>query len=603
MDGVLFDKGISYLHTYPSNKAGDSYVVPSTVTSIGGSAFYGCTSLASVTIPGSVISIGDYAFYSCGSLTSVVIPDSVTVIGYSAFDGLKFIIDGNEVAHTSSNLAGRTWVGSGTDSKLYVLGSGRDIVFDPCGGSSTSLLMTTVDGRLPSMPDAVCEGSVFLGWYTEKKGGERMLPGAVVPSGISTFYARWSPTECTVTYMSEGKVFAEQQYASGDTIVLPGTSPVKGSTVDRVFTFSKWNGYSAGMKVTGNVTFTAEFTESARMYEVVWKNGEEVLKTQELAHGTVIVAPSENPVSPGADFSGWNGFTDGMTVSGNHVFTAMFGPVTTYKIVFMSGDVIVQEYGLVAGSVMTVPADPVLEGYEFIGWTAVPGVMPSEDVTVHAKWRVSEEKHVVDSGDDVIDPSDLDVVDLVEGDLVSVKPTGDRLDVKDDAMDHMADRGVDLEVVIGDVSVRYSGGVLDGLRGKDVQIEIRENPSDMNQQQLDVVGNSFSISLRLFAGGDDVTGLGGKATISMPYILGEGQTVDNVTVFCVAEDGTVSERTTWYDSRSSNLFFETETHSVYYVGESEPSSSGGMDMTMVAVGVVAAVVVAVAALLYVRSKN
>ena len=36
-----------------------------TVTSIGDSAFRGCTNLTSVTIPGSVTSIGNYAFFFC----------------------------------------------------------------------------------------------------------------------------------------------------------------------------------------------------------------------------------------------------------------------------------------------------------------------------------------------------------------------------------------------------------------------------------------------------------------------------------------------------------------------------------------------------------
>ena len=37
-------------------------VIPDSVTSIGDSAFWGCSSLTSVTIPDSVTSIGDWAF-------------------------------------------------------------------------------------------------------------------------------------------------------------------------------------------------------------------------------------------------------------------------------------------------------------------------------------------------------------------------------------------------------------------------------------------------------------------------------------------------------------------------------------------------------------
>ena len=56
-------------------------------SSIGGSAFSGCTGLTSITIPDSVTSIVGAAFYGCSNLTSVIIPDSVTSIGISAFSG------------------------------------------------------------------------------------------------------------------------------------------------------------------------------------------------------------------------------------------------------------------------------------------------------------------------------------------------------------------------------------------------------------------------------------------------------------------------------------------------------------------------------------
>ena len=55
------------------------------ITLIGGGAFSGCTTLATITIPDSVTTIGNSAFDGCSSLTSITIPESVTTIGEDAF--------------------------------------------------------------------------------------------------------------------------------------------------------------------------------------------------------------------------------------------------------------------------------------------------------------------------------------------------------------------------------------------------------------------------------------------------------------------------------------------------------------------------------------
>ena len=77
-----------------------SITIGNSVTSIGSSAFDGCSGLTSITIPDSVTSIGEFAFYNCSGLTSITLPDSVTSIGSSAFwgcSGLTSVTIGNGV--------------------------------------------------------------------------------------------------------------------------------------------------------------------------------------------------------------------------------------------------------------------------------------------------------------------------------------------------------------------------------------------------------------------------------------------------------------------------------------------------------------------------
>lgn len=62
-----------------------TYILGEGVTSIGASAFSGCSGMTSIEIPNSVKSIGGSAFQDCNGLTSVTIPSSVTSIGIGAF--------------------------------------------------------------------------------------------------------------------------------------------------------------------------------------------------------------------------------------------------------------------------------------------------------------------------------------------------------------------------------------------------------------------------------------------------------------------------------------------------------------------------------------
>ena len=62
-----------------------SLTLPSSLQSIGNWAFNGCQSLTSLTLPSSLQSIGNCAFWGCSSLTSLTLPSSLQLIGDGAF--------------------------------------------------------------------------------------------------------------------------------------------------------------------------------------------------------------------------------------------------------------------------------------------------------------------------------------------------------------------------------------------------------------------------------------------------------------------------------------------------------------------------------------
>ena len=64
----------------------NSISLPDGLTSIGESAFKGCIGLSSVSLPDGLTSIGAYAFKNCSGLSSISFPDGLISIGESAFE-------------------------------------------------------------------------------------------------------------------------------------------------------------------------------------------------------------------------------------------------------------------------------------------------------------------------------------------------------------------------------------------------------------------------------------------------------------------------------------------------------------------------------------
>ncbi|EKT4550057.1 leucine-rich repeat domain-containing protein [Flavobacterium psychrophilum] len=143
-----------------------SVTIPNSITSIGNSAFAGCSGLASATIPNSVNSIDDFAFTRCTSLRSVTIPNSVTSMGDYAFRKcsslttvnchitIPLVINANAFSNvTQSNCALN--VPPGTEAAYKAAAVWKD--FSPISGGFLSSNSFAIESNLKIYPNPVSE--------------------------------------------------------------------------------------------------------------------------------------------------------------------------------------------------------------------------------------------------------------------------------------------------------------------------------------------------------------------------------------------------------------------------------------------------------------
>ena len=185
-----------------------SITIPDSLKSIGYKAFSGCKSLTSITIPDSVTSIGESAFSHCTSLTGITIPDSVTNIGSFAFSGctsMKSITIPDSVKKIGD------WAFRGCTSLTNVtIGNSVTSIGESAFDGCTSLTSVTIPDRVTSIGDSAFRGCKGLGdkdgfvvvqgvlYDYLGSGGNIVIPDSVTSIGYEAFHHCKSLTSITI---------------------------------------------------------------------------------------------------------------------------------------------------------------------------------------------------------------------------------------------------------------------------------------------------------------------------------------------------------------------------------------------------------------------
>jgi len=170
--------------------------IPSSVKTIGASAFHQCSSLESITIPEGVTSIGDYAFSQCSSLTSITIPEGVTSIGTGAFQWCSSLTSitipegvtsiGSSAFYQCSSLESITIPEGVTSIGNYTFSGCSSLTSITLPSSLTSISVSS----FPAPNDRYIPGADG-NWYNQRTG--QAYTASTLPTGVAATYVAVNP--------------------------------------------------------------------------------------------------------------------------------------------------------------------------------------------------------------------------------------------------------------------------------------------------------------------------------------------------------------------------------------------------------------------------
>ena len=262
--------------------------------------------------------VGDIGFVATSPGQTISIPESAAVDGYD----ISMTVGGEAVESIIAEAGSTTVVLNYTLREYHVEFKNGDTTVQSATVRHGETI--TAPAEVPTKEQDAQYTYTFSGWDGFTEG--------MVATGDVTFQAEFTETLRTysVTFIVDGQTYLSQTLEYGAAIILP-EDPVKESSEGVDYRFDGWDGYTEGMTVSSDHTFTARFLPTTHEYTISFVVDGEVFSESKLHFGDVITAPEGMPTKESDSensytFSGWYGFTEGMTVSGDMTFEATFDP-------------------------------------------------------------------------------------------------------------------------------------------------------------------------------------------------------------------------------------------------------------------------------------
>lgn len=249
------------------------------------------------------------------------------------------------------------------------------------------------DGKTPQKTADEHYTYTFAGWKDADGMVHAELPAATEDATYTAAFTG-AVNSYTVKFVLGETTLSEATLEYGSEVSYTGTAPTKAEDAQFTYTFAGWSDgettYAQGEKfpaLSGNVTYTAVFTETRKSYTVTW-NVEGQTTTATVPYGDKAVYGGAAPTKAGDEqhtytFAGWAKTAGGevlsadqMTVTENVTFYAVFTQsIKTFTVRFLdeggeelqSGQV---EYGtspVYSGAAPTKAATAQYT-YTFAGW-------------------------------------------------------------------------------------------------------------------------------------------------------------------------------------------------------------------------------------------